>query len=95
VALLTDGRFSGGSHGFIVGHITPEAQTGGPIALIRNGDRITIDAEQHCIDVKVSEEEMAARRKAWSAPPYKATRGILYKYIRSVTSASEGCITDA
>ena len=95
VALLTDGRFSGGSHGFIVGHITPEAQAGGPIALIRTGDIITIDAAQNRIDVQVSGEDMAERRRAWSPPPYKADRGILYKYIKSVTSASEGCVTDA
>ena len=95
VALLTDGRFSGGSHGFIVGHITPEAQAGGPIALIRSGDVITIDAEQNRIDVAVRAEAMADRRRAWSPPPYKAERGILYKYIKSVTSASEGCVTDA
>jgi dihydroxy-acid dehydratase len=95
VALLTDGRFSGGSHGFIVGHVAPEAQAGGPIALIRNGDVISIDAEKNRIDVQVSEEDMAARRRAWSAPPYKATRGILYKYIKTVTSAAEGCVTDA
>ncbi len=95
VALLTDGRFSGGSHGFIVGHITPEAQAGGPIALIRTGDVITIDAAQNRIDVQVSDKDMAERRRAWSPPPYKADRGILYKYIKSVTSASEGCVTDA
>jgi dihydroxy-acid dehydratase len=95
VALLTDGRFSGGSHGFIVGHITPEAQAGGPLALIENGDDITIDAEKNRIDVNVSEEKMAARRRVWTPPPYKATRGILYKYINSVASASEGCVTDA
>ena len=95
VALLTDGRFSGGSHGFIVGHVAPEAQAGGPIALIRNGDVITIDAEKNRIDVQVSEEDMAARRRAWSAPPYKVTSGTLYKYIKTVTSASEGCVTDA
>jgi len=95
VALLTDGRFSGGSHGFIVGHITPEAQAGGPIALLRDGDVITIDAAQNRIDVAVSAEEMADRRRAWSPPPYKADRGILYKYIKSVRSASEGCVTDA
>ena len=94
VALLTDGRFSGGSHGFIVGHVAPEAQVGGPIALIRNGDVISIDAEKNRIDVQVSEEDMAARRRAWSAPPYKVTRGILYKYIKTVTSAAEGCVTD-
>ena len=95
VALLTDGRFSGGSHGFIVGHITPEAQVGGPIALIRNGDVITIDAEKNRISVNVDVEEMTVRRKAWTTPPYKANRGILYKYIRTVTSASEGCVTDS
>ena len=94
VALLTDGRFSGGSHGFIVGHITPEAQEGGPIALIKDGDVLTIDAETRRIDAAVSEAEFAERRKAWKAPPYKATRGTLYKYIKNVKSASEGCVTD-
>jgi dihydroxy-acid dehydratase len=94
VALLTDGRFSGGSHGFIVGHITPEAQEGGPIALARDGDRITIDAEKHRIDLEVSEAEMKKRRAGWTAPPYKFTRGTLYKYIKNVKSASEGCVTD-
>ena len=94
VALLTDGRFSGGSHGFIVGHITPEAQEGGPIALIQTGDSITIDAEQNRIDVGVSDEELAARHSQWQAPPYKATRGTLFKYIKNVKSASEGCVTD-
>ncbi len=95
VALLTDGRFSGGSHGFIVGHIAPEAQVGGPLALIRNGDMITIDAEKNRIDVALDTDEMTARRKAWTPPALKASRGILYKYIRTVTSASEGCVTDA
>jgi dihydroxy-acid dehydratase len=94
VALLTDGRFSGGSHGFIVGHVTPEAQEGGPIALVRNGDRITIDVERNVIDVAVSDAEMKARRTAWTAPPLKAQRGTLAKYIRLVKSASEGCVTD-
>ncbi len=94
VALLTDGRFSGGSHGFIVGHITPEAQEGGPIALAQNGDRITIDAGDNLIDIEISEEELAARRAAWTMPPYQATRGTLYKYIKNVKSASEGCVTD-
>jgi dihydroxy-acid dehydratase len=94
VALLTDGRFSGGSHGFIVGHVTPEAQDGGPIALVRDGDRITIDAERNVIDVAVSEAEMQARRAAWTAPPLKAQRGTLAKYIRLVKSASDGCVTD-
>jgi dihydroxy-acid dehydratase len=95
VALLTDGRFSGGSHGFIVGHVTPEAQTGGPIALVRDGDQITIDAEKNLLSVALSDAELAARRSAWTAPPYKATRGTLWKYIKNVTSASEGCVTDA
>ena len=94
VALLTDGRFSGGSHGFIVGHITPEAQVGGPIALVANGDQITIDAVQNNLSVRLSDEELTARRKAWTPPPYKATRGTLYKYIKNVKSASEGCVTD-
>jgi dihydroxy-acid dehydratase len=94
VALLTDGRFSGGSHGFIVGHITPEAQEGGPIALVRSGETITIDAEKNLISVDVSDEELAARRKQWKMPPYKAGRGTLAKYIRLVKSASEGCVTD-
>jgi dihydroxy-acid dehydratase len=94
VALLTDGRFSGGSHGFIVGHITPEAQDGGPIALVKDGDRILIDAERNVMDVKVPAAEMEARRQAWKAPPLKATRGTLYKYIKNVKSASEGCVTD-
>ncbi len=94
VALLTDGRFSGGSHGFIVGHITPEAQVGGPIALVRDGDPITIDATTRVMDAGVPAEVMAARRAAWVAPPLKATRGTLAKYIRLVQSASEGCVTD-
>ncbi len=94
VALLTDGRFSGGSHGFIAGHITPEAQEGGPIALVENGDQITIDSENNTIDVHISEAEMTSRRNAWQAPPYKANRGTLYKYIKNVKSASEGCVTD-
>ena len=94
VAMLTDGRFSGGSHGFIVGHITPEAQVGGPLALIQNGDRIRIDAQQNTIDVAVSDEEWAQRREKWSAPHLKATQGTLFKYIKNVKSASEGCVTD-
>jgi dihydroxy-acid dehydratase len=94
VALLTDGRFSGGSHGFIVGHITPEAQEGGPLALVRDGDRITIDAAARVVDIEVSRQELAERQAAWVRPPYKATRGTLYKYIRSVKPASEGCVTD-
>jgi dihydroxy-acid dehydratase len=94
VALLTDGRFSGGSHGFIVGHIAPEAQVGGPLALVKNGDQITIDSENNTIDVAISEAEMAKRRNAWQAPPFKANRGTLYKYIKNVKSASHGCVTD-
>jgi dihydroxy-acid dehydratase len=94
VALLTDGRFSGGSHGFIVGHITPEAQSGGPIALVKDGDLISIDAVSNRIDLDVDPAEIAKRREAWKAPPLKATRGTLYKYIKNVKSASEGCVTD-
>jgi len=95
VALITDGRFSGGSHGFIVGHITPEAQEGGLLALVQTGDAITIDTATHTIDVDLDPAEMARRRKTWTPPPYKASRGILYKYIKTVRSASEGCVTDA
>jgi dihydroxy-acid dehydratase len=94
VALLTDGRFSGGSHGFIVGHITPEAQEGGPLALVQDNDIVTIDANTNRLDVNVSESEMAVRKANWRAPALKATRGTLYKYIKNVKSASEGCVTD-
>ncbi len=94
VALMTDGRFSGGSHGFIIGHVTPEAQDGGPIALIQTGDRITIDAEKHRIDVDLDPKELDRRAHLWVMPPYKATRGTLFKYIKSVKSASHGCVTD-
>ena len=94
VALITDGRFSGGSHGFIMGHVVPEAQEGGPIALVRNGDTISIDAEKNTLDIEVSDKEMDARRKSWKMPPYKARRGTLYKYIKNVKDASEGCVTD-
>ena len=94
VALMTDGRFSGGSHGFIIGHVTPEAQVGGTIALLQDGDSITIDAEANRIDVDLSEAELAKRKSAWTAPAYKAQRGTLYKYIKTVKSASEGCVTD-
>ncbi|HEY1184190.1 MAG TPA: dihydroxy-acid dehydratase [Bryobacteraceae bacterium] len=94
VALITDGRFSGGSHGFIVGHVTPEAQEGGPIALVRSNDRITIDAAKNTLNVDLSDEELSARRKNWTMPPYKADRGTLAKYIRLVKSASLGCVTD-
>ena len=92
--MITDGRFSGGSHGFIVGHVVPEAQEGGPIGLVQNGDTITIDAEANAITVDVSDEDMQKRREAWTAPPFKATRGTLYRYIKTVKSASDGCVTD-
>jgi dihydroxy-acid dehydratase len=94
VALLTDGRFSGGSHGFIIGHIVPEAQEGGPIGLLQDGDIITIDAKTNRLEVAVDEVEIARRRAQWTMPPYKATRGTLYKYIKNVKNASEGCVTD-
>jgi dihydroxy-acid dehydratase len=94
VALLTDGRFSGGSHGFIIGHITPEAQEGGPIALVRDGDHIVVDATRCELRVDVSDAELEERRAAWRAPEPKATRGVLAKYVRLVRSASEGCTTD-
>jgi len=94
VALITDGRFSGGSHGFVVGHISPEAMTGGPIALIRNGDQITIDAVSRRIDIDVSGAELRRRKKAWKAPKPYATRGVLAKFASVVSSASEGAVTD-
>lgn len=94
VALITDGRFSGGSHGFIVGHVVPEAQLGGPIALVQDGDIVSIDGTHNTLGVDVSDKEMGERRKLWQAPPFKATRGTLYKYIKTVKSASEGCVTD-
>ena len=94
VALITDGRFSGGSHGFIIGHVSPEAQVGGPIALLKDGDKMSINAESRLMNVDVSDEEMEARRKEWKAPPLKATRGTLYKYIKNVETASKGCVTD-
>lgn len=94
VALITDGRFSGGSHGFLVGHITPEAQEGGPIALVRSGETITIDAQTNEIKVDLSDEELKRRRAEWKMPPYKAERGTLAKYIRLVKNASNGCVTD-
>jgi dihydroxy-acid dehydratase len=94
LALITDGRFSGGTHGFVVGHVTPEAQDGGPIALLKNGDRVTIDAASNELSVDLTDAELAARRSAWVAPPYKATRGTLYKYIKNVKTASDGCVTD-
>jgi dihydroxy-acid dehydratase len=94
VALITDGRFSGGSHGFIIGHVTPEASEGGPIALAENGDHIAIDSEKGTIDLRIDAAEMGRRRAAWKRPAYKATRGTLHKYIKTVRSASEGCVTD-
>jgi dihydroxy-acid dehydratase len=95
VALITDGRFSGGTHGFVVGHVTPEAQTGGVIAVLKDGDVITIDADKNTIDVDLTDAEIAERFKGWKAPPYKITQGTLYKYIKTVSTASEGCVTDA
>ena len=94
VALITDGRFSGGSHGFIIGHVVPEAQEGGPIAMVRNGDVITVDAEKNLLDVAVDDAEMARRKAAWKMPAYKVTRGTLFKYISLVKNASLGCVTD-
>jgi dihydroxy-acid dehydratase len=94
VALITDGRFSGGTHGFVVGHITPEAQEGGTIALVKNGDIITIDAETNSIMLEVSEEELKERKTHWIAPDLKFKRGVLYKYAKTVSSASKGCVTD-
>ena len=95
VALITDGRFSGGSHGFIIGHVVPEAQEGGPIALVQDGDTITIDAERSRLDVDVGEEELQRRRAAWSMPAYKVSQGTLFRYVKTVTDASQGCVTDA
>jgi dihydroxy-acid dehydratase len=94
VALITDGRFSGGSHGFVVGHVTPEAQEGGTIAMVKDGDPITIDAINNTISLDIPDSELAQRKAAWVAPPLKVTRGALYKYAKTVASASEGCVTD-
>ena len=94
MALITDGRFSGGSHGFCVGHVAPEAQVGGPIGMVKDGDIITIDAENLEISVNVDEEEMQRRREAWVMPPFKYTRGTMMRYIRTVASAQKGCVTD-
>ena len=94
VALITDGRFSGGTHGFVVGHIVPEAQAGGNLALVQDGDIIEINAEDNTINVHLSDEELAQRRAAWTAPAYKFQSGVLYKYIKNVSTASEGCVTD-
>ncbi len=94
VALITDGRFSGGTHGFVIGHITPEAQDGGNIAMVRNGDTIRLDIKNNSMDVLLSDEELANRHRLWMRPPLKATTGILRKYAMTVSSASEGCVTD-
>jgi len=94
VALITDGRFSGGTHGFVVGHISPEAQEGGGIGLIQNGDMITIDSEKNTIDVDLTDSELEQRRANWVAPDFKYKKGVLYKYIKTVSSASMGCVTD-
>ncbi|MCJ8209434.1 dihydroxy-acid dehydratase [Mucilaginibacter sp. RS28] len=94
VALITDGRFSGGTHGFVVGHITPEAYDGGNIAIVKDDDRIEIDAINNTINVMISDEELAARKAAWVQPELKAKKGVLYKYAKSVSTAAEGCITD-
>ncbi len=94
VALITDGRFSGGSHGFIIGHVVPEAQEGGPIAVVADGDRVVIDDEEHTISFEISDEDLAARLDAWTAPPFKVSSGTLWKYIKCVEDASNGCVTD-
>ena len=94
VALITDGRFSGGTHGFVVGHISPEAQVGGTIALVENGDIIAIDAEKNTINLELNESELESRMKSWKAPELKVKKGSLYKYAKCVTSASYGCVTD-
>ena len=94
VALITDGRFSGGSHGFVIGHISPEAYEGGPIALLENGDRITIDAESKTIDVDLTQAELDSRKKSWSKPQPYAKKGLLAKYAKLVSSASLGAVTD-
>jgi dihydroxy-acid dehydratase len=94
VALITDGRFSGGSHGFVIGHITPEAFAGGPIALVKNGDPISIDGEKKTISLEISDSEMALRRKNWKEPKPRYLKGVLAKYARQVSSASLGAVTD-
>ena len=94
VALITDGRFSGGTHGFVVGHIVPEAQEGGPLALLKTGDEITIDAEANTLAVALTDAELETRKNNWIQPPYKFSKGVLYKYIKNVATASEGCVTD-
>ncbi len=94
VALITDGRFSGGTHGFVIGHVTPEAQLGGTIGLLKDGDLITIDADKRILNVDLTDEELDIRRKKWNAPELKYKNGILYKYAKNVSTASEGCVTD-
>ena len=94
IALITDGRFGGGTHGFVVGHITPEAYEGGTIALVHDNDIIELDATKNTITLKVAPEELAKRKAAWKQPPLKATKGILYKYAKQVKTAAEGCVTD-
>ena len=94
VALITDGRFSGGTHGFVVGHIVPEAYEGGVLAIVKNGDIITIDSEQNLINVDISESEITNRINNWTQPHPKIDKGILYKYVKSVSNASNGCVTD-
>jgi dihydroxy-acid dehydratase len=94
VALITDGRFSGGTHGFVVGHVSPEAQDGGTIGLLKDGDIVTIDAEKNSISVALSDEEIQARKAKWQQPPLKVSKGSLYKYAKMVSSASQGCVTD-
>jgi dihydroxy-acid dehydratase len=94
VALITDGRFSGGTHGFVVGHVTPEAQLGGPIALLQDGDKLTIDAETREINVQLSDGELKSRRAGWSAPKPRYHKGVLKKYRKLVSTASTGCVTD-
>ena len=95
VALITDGRFSGGSHGFVVGHVTPEAQQGGPIAIVEDGDEIVIDAESNQLTLNLQQAEIDARLARWQAPPLRYRRGVLAKYARAVNSASLGAVTDA
>ena len=94
VGLITDGRFSGGTYGMVVGHVAPEAQVGGPIALIREGDSITIDAHQRILQLNIPEDEMRRRRDAWRQPTPRYTRGVLAKYAAQVSSASLGAVTD-
>jgi dihydroxy-acid dehydratase len=94
VGLITDGRFSGATHGLVVGHVAPEAGVGGPIALVREGDSITIDAQSHNLELHISSEEFARRRKAWKAPESRYTSGVLAKYRRLVSSSSMGAVTD-